>query len=102
MSVAVDGEGYLIEPSDWSHNWACEAAQAAGLVLTDEHWLVLHFIRAYYDDHAVPPDARFVIKHLSEIKGAGRNRLFELFPGGYAGLPCKLAGMRRPRIWSTG
>ena len=50
----------------------------------------------------VAPDARFVIRHLSETRGAGRNRLFELFPYGYVGQACKLAGMKRPRAWSTG
>jgi sulfur relay (sulfurtransferase) DsrC/TusE family protein len=27
---------------------------------------------------------------------------FELFPYGYPGQACKIAGMRRPRVWSTG
>lgn len=29
-------------------------------------------------------------------------RLFELFSYGYLGQACKIAGMRRPRAWSTG
>jgi tRNA 2-thiouridine synthesizing protein E len=70
--------------------------------LTGEHWDVLRFMRAYFEEHQVPPDARFVMRHLSQTRGADRNRLFDLFPYGYAGQACKIAGMRRPRIWSTG
>ena len=50
----------------------------------------------------MPPDARFVIRCLKQSHGSGRNRLFELFPYGYVQQACKIAGMRRPRIWSTG
>jgi sulfur relay (sulfurtransferase) DsrC/TusE family protein len=51
------------------------------------------------------PDARFVIRFLADEAGAGnaaRQRLFELFPYGYVRQACKIAGMRRPRAWSTG
>jgi len=30
------------------------------------------------------------------------NDLFVLFPYGYVKQACKIAGMRRPRAWSTG
>jgi tRNA 2-thiouridine synthesizing protein E len=45
------------------------------------------------------------MKHLAEHKGtgkAGRNDLFVLFPYGYVKQACKIAGMRKPRAWSTG
>ena len=98
----VDADGYLVDPADWSEDWAQETARATGVDLTPEHWDVLRFMRAYYETHRVPVDARFVMRHLSETRGAPRNRLFELFPYGYPGQACKIAGMRRPRVWSTG
>ena len=70
--------------------------------LTSDHWAAICFMRAYYDEHQVPADARFVMRHLSETLGAERNRLFELFPCGYSGQACRVAGMRRPRTLSTG
>ncbi len=33
---------------------------------------------------------------------AARSRRFELFPWGYPAQTCMVAGMRRPRAWSTG
>ena len=48
------------------------------------------------------PDARHVMKFLSGDRDAGRNRMFELFPYGYVKQACKIAGMKKPRAWSTG
>jgi hypothetical protein len=36
-----------------------------------------------------------------ELRDA-QKKLFELFPYGYVKQACKIAGMRRPRAWSTG
>jgi TusE/DsrC/DsvC family sulfur relay protein len=98
----LDVEGYLVDPSEWSEAWARAAANAMNITLTDEHWEAIRFMRKYHEEHHVAPDARFVMRHLAETRGASRNRLFELFPFGYPGQACKIAGMRRPRAWSTG
>lgn len=98
----TDSEGYLIDPSQWDEALAETLAQAEGITLTDDHWLVLRFMRQWLDEHQLTPDARHVMKHLSQQTGAGRNRLFELFPYGYVQQACKIAGMKRPRAWSTG
>ncbi|AVM72712.1 Sulfurtransferase TusE [Magnetospirillum gryphiswaldense MSR-1] len=98
----VDTEGYLIDPSQWDEDFAQQAALAEGISLTDDHWRVIRFMRQWLDEHQVAPDARHVMKHLTQATGAGRNRLFELFPYGYVQQACKIAGMKRPRAWSTG
>lgn len=99
----VDDEGYLIDPADWNESVAEALAASEGIQLNDEHWDVLRFMRAFYEEHQVAPDARFVIKHLADRLGNdARKRLFELFPYGYVKQACKIAGMRRPRAWSTG
>ncbi len=98
----VDNEGYPFDPSQWTEEWARTTARALNIDLTPDHWAAIRFMRAYYEEHGAPADARFVIRHLTETRGAARNRLFELFPCGYPGQACKIAGMRRPRIWSTG
>ncbi|MGO9392366.1 TusE/DsrC/DsvC family sulfur relay protein [Rhodoblastus sp.] len=102
IAPELDVEGYLVDPSAWSEDWARETAKRLQVDLTEDHWEALRFMRAFLDERQVAPDARFVMRHLSQTKGAGRNRLFELFPYGYVGQACKLAGMRRPRVWSTG
>ena len=104
-SVRVDDEGYLVEPGDWTEAVAEELARREGLALSALHWHVLHFMRRSYEERQIAPDARFVVKYLAEEHGLGakaRSRLFELFPYGYVKQACKIAGMRRPRAWSTG
>jgi tRNA 2-thiouridine synthesizing protein E len=100
--LAVDAEGYLVDPEDWTEDWAVRTARALDIELTREHWSAIRFMRTFREQHQVSPDVRFVIRHLTESEGATRNRIFELFPYGYAGQACKIAGMKRPRIWSTG
>jgi TusE/DsrC/DsvC family sulfur relay protein len=92
-TVAFDDEGYLVDPAQWDEQVAAELAHKEQIALSDEHWAVIR------------PDARHVMKHLAGFKGEGRaarNDLFVLFPYGYVKQACKIAGMRRPRAWSTG
>ena len=105
MRIETDDEGYLMDPELWNDEVAATIAEREGVVLTDEHYKVLEFIRGYYETQHVAVDARFVIKYIAEELGYGdraRQRLYELFPYGYMQQVCKIAGMRRPRAWSTG
>ncbi len=102
MHPETDSEGYLIEPSDWSEAFAREVAGSEGLTLGEDHWRVIHFMRQWVEENGVAPDARHVMKLIGGERDAGRARLFELFPYGYVKQACKIAGMKRPRAWSTG
>lgn len=99
----TDAEGYLIDPSDWNETVAQDLANPYRIALGPEHWEVLRFMRDYYEQHHIAADARFVIKFLAEKHGgSGREWLYRLFPYGYMQQACKIAGMMRPRAWSTG
>ena len=103
--TTLDEEGYLVDPGDWNDGVAEALARKEGIALTEAHWTVLRFMRQYYEAHHIAPDARHVMTHLAEYRGPGhedRNDLFRLFPYGYVKQTCKIAGMRRPRAWSTG
>jgi tRNA 2-thiouridine synthesizing protein E len=103
--VRIDEEGYLVEPGDWSEDVARRLARSENLDLTEDHWKVFWFMREYYQERSVAPDARFTIRFLADVLGYGANakkRLFELFPYGYVKQACKVAGMKRPRALSTG
>lgn len=105
VHVDIDNEGYLVNPKDWSEGVAREFAEEEGISLTLVHWKVFWFMRKYYDEHGIAADARFVIKFLrNELSYGGRakEKLYELFPYGYVKQACRIAGMKRPRAWSTG
>ena len=105
-SVTVDGHGYLIDPDDWTPEFAAHAAKAEGIELTPEHNEVIAFMRSYLVDHGIMADVRFVLKLLANKyktdKSGAKEVLFTLFPYGYVKQACKIAGMKQPRAWSTG
>ncbi len=103
--IERDEEGYLMQPELWNPEIAEALAREENLVLNEECWSIINFMRHYFEEHQVSPDTRFAIKHLANELGYGkqaRNHLFTLFPYGYVKQACKIAGMRHPRAWSTG
>jgi tRNA 2-thiouridine synthesizing protein E len=105
-SILRDPEGYLVDPQDWSETLAVELAAEEDIQLDAEYWTALRFMRAYHEEHGIAPDVRHLIAHLAGQRGCSKKqakaRLFELFPYGYVKQACKIAGMMRPRAWSTG
>ncbi|OGS89573.1 MAG: sulfite reductase subunit gamma [Gallionellales bacterium GWE2_58_10] len=99
----TDVEGYLVEPLNWTEEVAVELARQENIQLMEDHWDAIRFMREYYMERQIAPDVRHVMKHLAQKHGAeSRNKIFELFPYGYVKQACKIAGMKRPRGWSTG
>ncbi|TCJ12293.1 TusE/DsrC/DsvC family sulfur relay protein [Parasulfuritortus cantonensis] len=106
LAAERDGEGYLIDPEAWDRDLARGLAAEEGLVLDALAWSIVDFMRAYWQEHRVAPDVRHVLEHLAQAHGLGRqaakDSLFRVFPYGYVKQACKIAGMMRPRAWSTG
>ena len=100
-AVATDSEGYLINRADWSEAFVHALAREEGLVLTDEHWQVIRYLRDYYHEHGVQAQVRAMIKHFSQAWGApgGNNHyLHLLFPiGGPQKQGNRLAGLLRTK-----
>jgi TusE/DsrC/DsvC family sulfur relay protein len=105
-TISFDTEGYLVNPEDWTKSIAVGIAEREGIELLPDHWLILEFMQQYWTTHRVAPDVRHVIDFLAEHsdleKRAAKTKLFDLFPYGYVHQACKIAGMQRPRAWSTG
>jgi TusE/DsrC/DsvC family sulfur relay protein len=96
ISLARDNEGYLFEPEEWNESVARLLAAEEGLELD----------KAYWGRHQVAPDVRHVVDFLVNErdvdKKTAKKHLFRLFPYGYVKQACKIAGMLKPRAWSTG
>jgi tRNA 2-thiouridine synthesizing protein E len=106
VEVRFDTEGYLIDPTHWDETVAHSLAAAEGIALDAAYWPILHFMHDYWSRHRVAPDVRHVVDFLVKEQGfekkAAKQHLFKLFPYGYVKQACKIAGMQRPRAWSTG
>ena len=106
INAERDAEGYLVNPEDWNPNLAHAFAAEENIVLTDAYWVVLNFVRDSWEENQITPDIRHVTDFMAKQQGidkkAAKQQLFQLFPYGYVKQTCKIAGMQRPRGWSTG
>ena len=52
------------------------------LVLTDEHWQIIRYLREYFEEHGVQTQVREMIRHFRRILGEdkGNNRRSKLRP----------------------
>ena len=101
----TDEEGYLANLNDWVPELGDAMAAADGASLTEHHWEVINFLREYYEEYQIAPAVRVLTKAIGKKLGKDKGNskyLYELFPYGYMQQACKIAGMRRPRAWSTG
>jgi len=99
--VATDVEGYLKNLEDWSEDFARAQAAAEDLTLTEAHWQVIYFLRAYYEEHRVQAQVRAMIPHFARLWGpelGNNHHLHALFPiGGPQKQGNRLAGLLKTK-----
>ena len=94
VEVAVNDEGFLEHPEQWTEAMAVELARAEGIdPLTPMHWKVIRFMRHEYAEKGTGPTVRV----LGKTSGVSVKELYRLFPKGPAKLAAKIAGIPKPR-----
>lgn len=91
--------GELVELDDWSPDIARQIAEKEGITLTDDHFLVLNFLRDYFiNQNGSTEDAHQILRSTEEYFGdrGGRRWLYMLFPGGPMTQGMKIAGLPVP------
>ena len=63
-----DGDGYLVDMSDWTPEVGKAMAEADGYELTDSMWNQILKAREYYADQNVVPPIRKFAKYVGEDK----------------------------------
>ena len=97
-TIERDQEGYLLNLADWNKAIAIAIALSENIVLTEEHWLVIHALRGFYADYNNSPSIRALINLLNtnlDNKFDSIN-LHKLFPQGPAKQANKIAGLPKP------
>lgn len=93
MKPELDEKGYLSDPATWTRDVALDLAAADGIEsLTDAHWQIITFLRAYQLEHGVAP----MIRVLCKGTGYSLQQIYDLFPKGPAKGACRVAGLPRP------
>ncbi|MDU6390260.1 MULTISPECIES: sulfurtransferase TusE [unclassified Pantoea] len=98
-TIEVDGEGYLKHRDDWSEALAAQIADKEGIAMSEAHWEVVRFVRAFYLEYNTSPAIRMLVKAMAQKYGEekGNSRyLFRLFPDGPAKQATKIAGLPKP------
>lgn len=99
--VLTDSEGYLVNPADWSEDFARAQAAVEGLALSDAHWEVIRHLRRHYAEHGTQATVRDLVRHFRGLWGPrwGDSRaLHRLFPrGGPQKQGNRLAGLLRTK-----
>ena len=77
------------------------AGPARRLLLSDEHWQVIRYLREHFAAHGVQAQVRTMIKHFAQAWGSARGNnhyLHDLFPnGGPQKQGNRLAGLLRTK-----
>jgi len=99
--IPIDSEGYLLDRSQWSSEFARALAKREGLELTPAHWEVIEYLRNYEADHGVQAQVRVMIKAFTDRWGPERgsnHHLHDMFPrGGPQKQGNRLAGLLRTK-----
>ena len=77
----IDEDGFIQDPDQWDEAVAASLAITEGVDnLTEEHWVVVNYLRNYYLKFGIAPMIRKVCKETKfDLK-----KIYELFPSGPA------------------
>jgi len=83
----------------WDESVATQLAKSEGLVLTDAHFEVLHYLRRCHERFGHIRHARTLTLALETrfATQGGRRFLYMLFPGGPVTQGCAIAGIPTPK-----
>jgi tRNA 2-thiouridine synthesizing protein E len=97
VELETDDEGFLVEPN-YSDEVVPVIAESEGIRLTDDHWMVINFMRDQYREHGHTPNFRNMVKEMEErYPGTDwKKRLYELFPMQPNRQSSKVAGLPKP------
>lgn len=98
-TLETDKNGYLLNLDDWNADVAILIAEQEGIQLTEQHWLIINFVREFYEEYNTSPAIRLLVKTLKEEFGESVGNsihLQRLFPNGPAKQVSKIAGLPKP------
>lgn len=93
VTIDVDGDGFLTNPSQWTKEVAAALAQEEGLAgMTAAHWKVIEYMRQEFMENGAVP----TIRKINKSGVISTKELYEIFPGGPAKKAARIAGLAKP------
>jgi len=92
-SVALNDEGFMTDPSEWTREIAQVIAEGEGILeLTEAHWEIIEFCRSRAEESGASP----TLRQITSGTGISTKDLFALFPKGPAKKVAKISGLGKP------
>ena len=98
-NLDLDKDGFLTDHLNWTEAIAEQLAANEDIILTEDHWQLVHLIREFYKEFGVSPAMRPLAKYIKLNLGAEKASsiyLMQLFPQSPAKYLAKIAGLPRP------
>ena len=93
VTVDVDAEGFLTDVGQWTRDVAAAIAKEEGIgELGPAHWKVIEFMQKEFKENGQVPS----IRKLNKSGVISTKELYDLFPGGPAKKPARIAGLKKP------
>jgi tRNA 2-thiouridine synthesizing protein E len=99
MAPQRDKQGFLVNLEEWNEDLACDIALEESIILSDDHWEVIYILRQFYQEYAISPAMRILVKTVKQQLGDDKGNsihLLSLFPGSPAKIASKIAGLPKP------
>lgn len=91
VTVDVNEEGYFTTPSQWTKDIAVEIAKEEAIVLTDQHYAIMEFLRNRF----LSGD-NLSIRSINNSGVIDVKTFYQLFPGAPLKKATKIAGIPKP------
>jgi len=98
--IQVYAKGNLVNQDDWNPQLAEYLAEKEQISLTPEHWVVINFLREFYQQYGITPMVKLLVKHMKQKLGpdiGNNDYLYSLFPLGPARQGSRIAGLPEPQ-----
>ncbi len=97
--IQLTEEGFLADLQCWTEPLALALAALENIILTTEHWRLIHFLRKFYAEHDHVPPLRVFIKAAQIDLDSSLNSiaLHKLFPDSPMKFLAKLSGLPKPK-----
>lgn len=89
-------KGYLKNIKDWNKEIALIIAKEEKIIITENHWKIIFFMRNFYLNFSIYPSMRILNKEIAKLidkKKVNSIYLFNLFPEGPLTQGAKIAGL---------
>lgn len=100
-TIETTANGFLVNIDDWDESVAAVIAEKESLTLTDEHWVLINYLRDEFINNAGnQPNTRKMVKAITEKLPDAKidsKYLYVLFPGDPSKQGGRIAGLPESR-----